>query len=243
MTQRITTAFVFLFVFCFTAISAQTYCEGWDEGYEMGYSQTYKDRKGTSPVYITPICPISRIGADTYQDGFSRGYSCGQDDFYEKYPEEITRNTRPYPIRKTEEGFCDGWRRGYKEGYQVANPQKSRNLSGIVTPICPIASIRQNHFEGGYNLGFHQGQEAYFEDHPKEQAFIQAAYPMEEADGDFCDGWESGYARGFNYLRALEGRMERIFITPICPIPKGGRDAFQDGFDRGFFRGRKDAGE
>ncbi|MFK7749634.1 MAG: hypothetical protein AB8B65_14655 [Kordia sp.] len=55
----------------------------------------------------------------------------------------------------------------------------------------------------------------------------------------FCDGWEEGYKAGFSYHNIQNRRIEPIFTTPICPIPKIGFENYQVGYNRGLLAGKK----
>ncbi|MGH1383679.1 hypothetical protein [Kordia sp.] len=59
----------------------RSYCDGWEDGYEDGYTHHNSVNGGIKPIFITPICPISKIGYDTYQDGYDRGRKKGLKDF------------------------------------------------------------------------------------------------------------------------------------------------------------------
>lgn len=55
-------------------------------------------------------------------------------------------------------------------------------------------------------------------------------------NSDFCDGWEKGYVRGYCYQdpNCIEP------IVPLCPLPNLLEDTYQDGYDRGFLKGKED---
>lgn len=52
----------------------------------------------------------------------------------------------------------------------------------------------------------------------------------------YCDGWEKGYIQGYCY--EVIGCVKPI--VPICPIPKVGQTSYDDGYNRGFLKGKKD---
>ncbi len=54
---------------------------------------------------------------------------------------------------------------------------------------------------------------------------------------EFCDGWEFGYEQGWCYDQVGECITP---ILPLCPIPEIYRDTYQDGYNRGFIKGRED---
>lgn len=56
-------------------------------------------------------------------------------------------------------------------------------------------------------------------------------------NSDYCDGWEKGYPAGWCYPNSYSCLPP---LTPACPMPKFMRDSYQDGYNDGFLRGRKD---
>ena len=54
---------------------------------------------------------------------------------------------------------------------------------------------------------------------------------------DYCDGWRTGYKRGYCYDKQLCVAP----IPPPCPVPEPGKNTYSDGYDRGFEKGREDA--
>lgn len=52
----------------------------------------------------------------------------------------------------------------------------------------------------------------------------------------FCEGWDKGYVRGYCYRK--QNCIEPII--PLCPIPRIGESTYEDGYNRGFERGRAD---
>lgn len=53
--------------------------------------------------------------------------------------------------------YCNGWEDGYCEGW--------RNVKGQlamcpISPICPMPTINQDTYRGGYNHGFKEGSKA-----------------------------------------------------------------------------------
>ena len=55
---------------------------------------------------------------------------------------------------------------------------------------------------------------------------------------EYCDGWADGYSAGYCYN---SGYACIPRIAPLCPLPKLGKDSYQDGYNRGFLRGMADA--
>ena len=54
----------------------------------------------------------------------------------------------------------------------------------------------------------------------------------------FCDGWEEGYCEGW---QSIQGQLAMCPIAPICPIPEVLENEYNDGYNRGFLKGRVDA--
>ena len=59
----------------------RSFRDGWKDGYEDGYTYHNSVNSKMKPIFITPICPIARIGFNTYSDGFTRGRKQGIEDF------------------------------------------------------------------------------------------------------------------------------------------------------------------
>jgi len=55
----------------------------------------------------------------------------------------------------------------------------------------------------------------------------------------YCDGWEKGYVAGWCFERP----MCLPPMPPMCPLPEFMLDTYQDGYNRGFVRGREDRDE
>ena len=96
-----------------------------------------------------------------------------------------------------------------------------------------LQSVKCSHFcekkgcEQSWKEGFKKG---------REEAGVKDSYHgKREAHGTFEDGWKDGFESGW---RSVKGSMGIVPITPICPIPRIGKDSYEDGFDRGFARGR-----
>lgn len=53
-------------------------------------------------------------------------------------------------------GFCEGWEAGYKAGYCY---QQANCLAPLV-PLCPLAGLGEDNYQGGYNRGFLAGLNA-----------------------------------------------------------------------------------
>ncbi|MCH2195556.1 hypothetical protein [Kordia sp.] len=62
----------------------RSFCDGWEASFEAGYTYYNVTNKKSKPIFITPICPIAKIGADTYQDGYDRGRRQGLKDFKDR---------------------------------------------------------------------------------------------------------------------------------------------------------------
>lgn len=68
-------------------------------------------------------------------------------------------------------------------------------------------------------------------------AFIAlSGFTEPKIESDFCDGWEAGYKAGYCYQipHCLEP------LPPLCPLPKINEDSYQDGYNRGFLKGKRD---
>ena len=55
---------------------------------------------------------------------------------------------------------------------------------------------------------------------------------------DFQRGWKAGHCRGW---KSVKGDFAICPIPPIAPLPKIGKDSYNDGYDRGYARGYADA--
>ena len=53
--------------------------------------------------------------------------------------------------------FCQGWEEGYCEGWRDV---KGSYAPCPVTPVCPVAPVGKDTYNGGYNLGFKAGSKA-----------------------------------------------------------------------------------
>jgi hypothetical protein len=58
------------------------------------------------------------------------------------------------------------------------------------------------------------------------------------SQSDYCDGWEDGYCEGW---RDIKGQYALCPLTPLCPLPKLGKDRYRDGYNRGFKAGSRAA--
>ena len=54
---------------------------------------------------------------------------------------------------------------------------------------------------------------------------------------DYCDGWENGYEEGWCYNQGYNCLTPLI---PLCPLPYLYKETYQDGYNRGFIKGRED---
>jgi hypothetical protein len=52
----------------------------------------------------------------------------------------------------------------------------------------------------------------------------------------YCDGWRKGYEDGwcFRDVNCMKP------VTPVCPIPEINLNTYQDAYNRGFVKGKKD---
>lgn len=50
--------------------------------------------------------------------------------------------------------FCSGWSAGYIAGHCYG---KGYSCLEPLVPLCPLARLGEDHFEGGYNRGFLRG--------------------------------------------------------------------------------------
>lgn len=53
---------------------------------------------------------------------------------------------------------------------------------------------------------------------------------------DYCNGWEKGYKEGYCY------QVDNCVAPspPVCPTPLVNQDSYQDGYNRGFVKGKSD---
>lgn len=56
------------------------FCDGWEKGYKVGLQLWAEENKATTPLRLTPICPIPKINQDTYTNGFEQGKERAIDD-------------------------------------------------------------------------------------------------------------------------------------------------------------------
>lgn len=59
---------------------------------------------------------------------------------------------------------------------------------------------------------------------------------VSEVNSDYCDGWSEGWADGWRY----ECDWCVVPTTPICPVPKVGRDKYKHGYNRAFVKARRE---
>jgi len=59
-----------------------------------------------------------------------------------------------------------------------------------------------------------------------------------EIQTKFCEGWDEGYCEGWEYVM---GRFSRCPIIPRCPRPEIFQNEYNDGYNRGFVKGKEDA--
>ena len=62
---------------------------------------------------------------------------------------------------------------------------------------------------------------------------MMSFYPIEP---DYCSGWKGGYVQG--WCHNIENCITPI--VPICPLPSIGQDTYQNGYNDGFLKGRRD---
>tara|TARA_R100000231_G_C5300159_1_gene157304 strand:- start:146 stop:418 length:273 start_codon:yes stop_codon:yes gene_type:complete len=71
---------------------------------------------------------------------------------------------------------------------------------------------------------------------------VDTIKPVEDFDLDtqteFCQGWDIGYCAGWKYVK---GRYSRCPWIPRCPRPKIFETAYENGYNRGFSKGKYDA--
>ncbi|WP_298510362.1 hypothetical protein [uncultured Kordia sp.] len=177
--KKITLLCLFLTSLSFTAIASnqssiqkaqkstneRTFCEGWKDGYEVGFSYYNLTNRKVKPIFITPICPIARIGQDSYQDGYNRGLIKGKKDFKKRNPSIKDDDSHPLAIpvvdNDDKRSYCDGWEDGYRAGYTYESSVKRRIKPIFITPICPIAKIGADTYQDGYNRGLRKGLEDF----------------------------------------------------------------------------------
>lgn len=227
--------------------SEKTFCDGWEDGYEDGFTYHSVQNRRIKPIFITPICPISKIGFDTYQDGYNCGLIQGKKDFKKRNPRVEDDGSHPIAIPAKdiddERSFCQGWENGFEVGYTYYYVTNRRRIPFFTTPICPISKIDNDNYQAGYNRGLLAGREKFQKKNPKLNASNNDevhAYHNKKDKRSYCDGWEDGYEDGYTHHNSINRKIKPIFITPICPISKIGRDTYQDGYDRGRSRGLKD---
>lgn len=59
----------------------------------------------------------------------------------------------------TQSDFCSGFDSGYIQGYCDAGEYTV--CPEIATPVCPIAPVGRNNFEGGFGVGYEKGYARY----------------------------------------------------------------------------------
>lgn len=116
----------------------------------------------------------------------------------------------------SQNSFCDGWEKGYQSG------MKSISKEVYIIPICPITTLA-NTFEIGYEMGFNKATGRN----------VSTIANSELANKDFCKGWEDGYTNAMGKIG------KTIFIVPICPIPKLGKESYIDGFIKAYEEARE----
>jgi hypothetical protein len=55
-----------------------------------------------------------------------------------------------------ESDFCDGFKKGYKNGYCF----EQELCLAPLTPLCPLPKLNQDSYQNGYDVGFVKGKEA-----------------------------------------------------------------------------------
>lgn len=56
------------------------FCDGWEEGYQYGLQQWAIEHDKSTPMRITPICPIPSFREDNYSAGYERGRQQAMED-------------------------------------------------------------------------------------------------------------------------------------------------------------------
>lgn len=216
MKQIFCTLFLICSVTFLWAQKNDEYCKGWDDGYASGMQSLGKR------VFTTPICPIPSINQSTYSHGFSAGY------------EKATgKSTTVIPDKGKNSGsgstdaFCSGW----EDGYRAARQEQNKRIYTV--PVCPVPSANQNNYDGGFVKGYKQGGGG--SDGGSGGSFAPA-----QKDGNFCDGWEKGYAFGLQLWAENNNKRVPLKITPVCPVPGINENNYQNGFEQGKNRAMED---
>jgi hypothetical protein len=66
--------------------------------------------------------------------------------------------------------------------------------------------------------------------------FISTTIPSSNLLSNYCKGWEVGYVAGY----CFEIYGCNAPNTPNCPTSEAGFDTYQDGYNRGFSKGKED---
>lgn len=59
---------------------------------------------------------------------------------------------------------------------------------------------------------------------------------MSNKPQQYCEGWQEGYVRGW----CFDDQFCQEPLVPLCPLPELGFEKYQDGYDRGFLKGKQD---
>jgi ribosome modulation factor len=205
--------FILLITMSASAFAQSTFCDGWEDGYAAGKKEQH-DR-----TYITPICPIPKIGKDTYENGYSMGYdkATGKSSV-----------TIPNQTGTEKDAFCNGW----DKGFESAMRQNGRTLYTI--PVCPIPGMNEKTYDDGFARGYQKGLDQLgMKENPN--TIVPSGTTK-----IFCDGWERGYQYGLEEWAIENNKTKPIKITPVCPIPKINEDTYPRGFELGIERAKKD---
>ncbi len=211
--------FYFFKIFFFAIVwniqaQTKTFCDGFENGFMDGKASLSNRNKN----FIVPICPVANMHQDTYDNGYSIGYS-----------QAVKKET--VLISENSKISDNNFENGYLNGYKIV---MTRNKNSVyVTPIVPIAPINGDDYETGFLNGENDAS-AKLGIRPSAKSYI------ETSNGPFCEGWEKGYKLGLKEWATDNHRSVPLNTTPICPIAKINQDSYQNGFELGIIKARKD---
>lgn len=205
---------ILLLTLCLPVFAQSTFCDGWEAGYASG-KKNQNDR-----TYITPICPIPKIGRDTYEMGYSRGY--------EKATEKSSVVVIPESNNNDNDAFCNGW----EKGFESSMLQNGKTV--FMVPICPIPGINERDYDDGFARGYQKGLDKL--------GITEKPNTIVPESGNklFCDGWERGYQYGLEEWAIENNKNKPLKINPICPVPEINENTYVRGFELGIERAKKD---